>query len=185
LRNCYANLHNALCGNGFRAGMNLALHVGMHTPAFHPPRGRGGFSLPEMLIVLVIMALALAMFVPRLQGVARVSSVQGAMNRLAGDMSLARVRAIRNGVRAQVSIAPNGRSYRVIVDPAGASPDTTTTVDLADEYPGTVLSPAPGTVTFDSRGMLVAGGTTTVTATRETRTASVTISGVGVVYRDF
>lgn len=138
-----------------------------------------------MLIVLVIMGLALAMFIPRLQGVAKVSSVQGAMNRLAGDLSLARVRAIRNGVRARVAIASNGKSYRVIVDPAGASPDTTTVVDLADEYPGTVLSPGGGMVTFDSRGMLVTGGTTTVTATRETRTATVTISGVGVVYRDF
>ena len=140
--------------------------------------------MPEMLVVLVIMAIATAMVVPRLQGVAKVSSVQGALNRYAGDVSLARIRAIRNGTRARVAIATGGTRYYVIVDPTGASPDTIGDVNLAREYPATVLSPV-GNVTFDSRGMLVTGSTTAVTATRESRTARVTISGVGVVYREF
>lgn len=154
----------------------------MHTPAHHPLRGRGGFSLPEMLVVLVIMGIATAMIVPRLQGVAKVSSVQGALNRVAGDLSFARIRAIRNGARAQVVIASDGKSYTTTVNTT--TPETRTT-SLAKDFPATVLSPAGGTVTFDSRGMLVTGSTATITATNQGRSATVSVSGVGIVYRNY
>lgn len=156
----------------------------MHTPAHHPLRGRGGFSLPEMLIVLVIMGIATAMIVPRLQGVAKVSSVQGALNRLASDITFARIRAIRNGARAQLVIASDGKSYTTTVNAGGTGSETRTT-SLAKDFPATVLSPTGATVTFDSRGMLVTGSTPTITATNQGRSATITISGVGVVYRNF
>lgn len=140
--------------------------------------------MPEMLVVLVIMGIATAMIVPRLQGVAKVSSVQGALNRFAGDVSLARMRAIRNGARAQVVIASDGKSYTTTVN-AGNTGSSTRTISLARDYPATTLSPAGGTVTFDSRGMLVTGSTATITATNQGRSATVTVSGVGVVYRNY
>ncbi|HEU4561979.1 MAG TPA: GspH/FimT family pseudopilin [Longimicrobium sp.] len=154
----------------------------MHTPAHHPLRGRGGFSMPEMLVVLVIMGIATAIIVPRLQGVAKVSSVQGALNRVAGDLSFARIRAIRNGARAQVVIASDGKSYTTTVNTT--TPETRTT-RLGKDFPATVLSPAGGTVTFDSRGMLVTGSTATITATNQGRSATVSVSGVGIVYRNY
>lgn len=165
--------------------MNLALAMGMHTTAYHPPRGRGGFSLAEILIVLVIMGIAMAMAVPRLRGMVRTSSIQGALNRVAGDLSYARIRAIRTGARTQVSIASDGKSYTVVEDPAGATPVTRKTVNLKLDYPDLVLSPAPGVVSFDSRGMLRAGGTNVVRATRQQRTDSLRVSGVGMIYRDY
>jgi len=158
----------------------------MHTTAYHPPRGRGGFSLAEILIVLVIMGIAAAMAVPRLQGLVKTSSIQGALNRVAADLSYARIRAIRTGSRAQLAIASDGKSYTVVEDPAGAAPVTRKTVNLSLEYPDLVLSPAPGVVSFDSRGMLRAtGGINVVRATKQGRTDSLRVSGVGMIYRDY
>ncbi|HYH80360.1 MAG TPA: GspH/FimT family pseudopilin [Longimicrobium sp.] len=148
------------------------------------PRGRGGFSLAELLVVLVIMGIAVAMAVPRIQGAVKVSSVQGALNRVAGDLNYARVRAIRSGTRARLTISADGKSYAVVVDP-GAAGGESRTVSLRVDYPDLVLSPTAGAVTFDSRGMLVTGGTNVVRATRQGRTDSLTVSGVGMIYREF
>jgi prepilin-type N-terminal cleavage/methylation domain-containing protein len=157
----------------------------MHTTVYQPPRGRGGFSLAEILIVLVIIGIAAAMAVPRLRGVVRSSSIQGSLNRVAADLSYTRIRAIRTGARAQLSIASDGKSYTVVEDPAG-TPVTRKTVNLKLDYPDLVLSPAPGVVSFDSRGMLrTASGTNVVRATRQGRTDSLRVSGVGMIYRDY
>jgi prepilin-type N-terminal cleavage/methylation domain-containing protein len=156
----------------------------MHTTApHHPSRGRGGFSLPEMLIVLVIIGIAIAMFVPRFQGVTRAASVQSALNRVAADLALTRMRAIRTGAPARLAISSDGKTYRVIVDPTAALPDTYKTVKLSLEYPDLVLSPTSGVVSFNSRGMV--SGNTTLKATRQGRSDSLKVSGVGVIYRDF
>jgi prepilin-type N-terminal cleavage/methylation domain-containing protein len=164
--------------------MNIALPARMHTPALSAPRGRGGYSLAEVLIVLVIMGIAVAMAVPRIQGVVKVSSVQGALNRVATDLNYARIRAIRSGARATVTISSDGKSYVVAVDPGAASTETRT-VSLKADYPDLVLSPVSGVVTFDSRGMLATGGTNVVRATRQGRTDSLTVSGIGMIYREF
>ncbi|HET7460866.1 MAG TPA: GspH/FimT family pseudopilin [Longimicrobium sp.] len=157
----------------------------MHTPARHPSRGRGGFSLAEMLIVLVIFGIAAAMIVPRLRGVVRVSSIQGALNRVANDISYTRIRAIRTGSRAQLVVGATGKTYTVTTDPYGTARKVEKTVNLALDYTDLVLSPANDTITFDSRGMLLSTSSSKVKATRQGQTDSLTISGVGRVYREY
>lgn len=136
-----------------------------------------------MLIVLVIIGIAVAMFVPRFQGVTRTASVQNALNRVAADLALTRMRAIRTGAPTRLSISSDGKTYRVIVDPTAAAPDTFKTVKLGLDYPDLVLSPTSGAVNFNSRGMV--SGNTTLKATRQGRVDSLKVTGVGVVYRDF
>lgn len=157
----------------------------MHTPARLPFRGRGGFTLAEMLIVLVILGIALAMIIPKLSGVVGVSSIQGALNRVATDIAFTRIQAIRNGQRAQLVVGSTGKTYTVVTDPNGANRKVWKTENLALDYPDLVLSPGPATISFDSRGILVSGSTTTISATRQGRTDSLTISLVGRVYRDY
>ena len=143
--------------------------------------------MAEMLVVLVIAAIAAAMAVPRLRGVTRVASVQGALNRVANDIAYTRIRAIRNGQRAQLLIAADGKSYTVTIDPNGGNnAKLDKTVKLSLDYPDLTLAPTSGKISFDSRGILVTpGSATAVSATRQGRTDSVTISLVGRVYREF
>jgi prepilin-type N-terminal cleavage/methylation domain-containing protein len=155
----------------------------MHTHSRAPNRRRGGFTLAEILIVLVIIGIALAMAVPRMQAALHQSSVQGALNNVASDVTLARLRAVRTATRTALVVNAAGTGYVVVVDPAG-TPTTFKTVSFATEYRGLTLSPVSDTVAFDSRGLLVQG-IGTIRATRQGRTDSLTISGVGRVYRGY
>jgi prepilin-type N-terminal cleavage/methylation domain-containing protein len=146
-------------------------------------RHRGGFSLAEMLIVLVIIGIALAMAVPRMQGVLHESALQGSLNQVASDLTLTRLRAVRGASRASLTINAAGTGYTVVVDPTG-TPQTVKTVSFATDPRGLVLSPANTSVTFDSRGLLVTG-TTTIVAARQGRRDSVFVTGVGRVYRGY
>jgi prepilin-type N-terminal cleavage/methylation domain-containing protein len=153
----------------------------MHSRALF--RHRGGFTLAEILIVLVIIGVALTMAVPRMQAALHQSSVQGALNSVASDVTLTRLRAVRNATRAALVVNSAGTGYTVVLDPSG-TPSTFKTVSFATDYRGLTLSPVNDTVTFDSRGLLVQG-TGTIRATRQGRTDSLTISGVGRVYRGY
>jgi prepilin-type N-terminal cleavage/methylation domain-containing protein len=146
-------------------------------------RRRGGFTLAEMLIVVVIIGIALAMAVPRMQGVLHESALQGALNRMASDLTLTRLRAVRSAARTSLTINAAGTGYTVVVDPTG-TPETIKTVSFATDAKGLVFSPANTSITFDSRGLLVTA-TTTIKATRQGRTDSLMVSGVGRIYRGY
>jgi type IV fimbrial biogenesis protein FimT len=169
--------------NVFSRGTNISLPAGMDIHSRASLRHRGGFSLAEVLVVLVIVGIALAMAVPRLEGALHKSALTGALNQTASDLTLARLRAVRQARRASLAINAAGTGYSVIVDPTG-TPDTVKSVSFASDAKGLVLSPASTSVTFDSRGLLVTGNATIVAA-RQGRRDSVFVSGVGRIYRGY
>ncbi|HEU4454643.1 MAG TPA: prepilin-type N-terminal cleavage/methylation domain-containing protein, partial [Longimicrobium sp.] len=79
-------------------------------------RNRRGFSLAELMIVVVIMGISLALVAPRLSGVVRVSAIDGALNQVSGDLQFARLLAIKNGWPVRLSTAADG-TYTIVEDP--------------------------------------------------------------------
>ena len=97
--------------------------------------GRDGFSLPEMMTVLVIMGIMAMMAMPRMEGVLAQIRTKGAASRVAADLAYARQMAARTGRRARLEIEPSpdcpaphtgasGHRYRIIV----AGPDSVAAV---------------------------------------------------------
>lgn len=142
-------------------------------------RSRHGYTLVEILAALTILGILLAIAVPRFSGMLNTNRVEQAIGGLTADLSLARIRAIRENRETVVRI--DGSRYIVYVaNGAGAASDTLKKVRLSDNYNGVTLTPA--TIRFNSRGMLN-GQSTTIVATHGTNTRKLSITGLGRVYR--
>ena len=70
-----------------------------------------GFTLLELIVVLVIVALAIAVALPNAEFSRRGLSLRSAAIDLASAMGTARAQAIRNSRDAFVTIDPNGRRF--------------------------------------------------------------------------
>jgi prepilin-type N-terminal cleavage/methylation domain-containing protein len=147
------------------------------------PRTRRGFTLPEVLLVVVILGIAAAMAGPRLLRWAQVVGQKGAANQLAADLSLARVQAVRQGQTVSLRIQ-SATQYIVTVDDAnGAAVRTLKTMNLAQSYRNATLDPVDGRVAFDSRGMLRPASLASVTVAKGDVRRTLTVSTVGRIYR--
>jgi type IV fimbrial biogenesis protein FimT len=146
---------------------------------------RRGFTLVEMLVVLVLMGIMAAMAGPRLVNWARVVGQRGALNELVADLSLARTQAVRKGQTVSLRVASN-TAYSVTVDDAAGNVVTTLKqVNLTRTYKGARLTRTAGRVSFDSRGMYRTSSTFADLGIRQgTTTKIVRISVVGRIYRD-
>lgn len=75
-----------------------------------PKRSRGGargFTLVELLIVIVLMALMLGFIGPSVQGLLGVSGKRGGVNQLVNALEQTRMAAIENGVPAFLAFPPS------------------------------------------------------------------------------
>jgi prepilin-type N-terminal cleavage/methylation domain-containing protein len=149
-----------------------------------PPHRRRGFTLTELMIVVVLMGLMAAMAGPRMARWVQTIGQRGAFNQLISDLSLARIQAVRQGTTVSLNVI-DANSYDVTVDAFGANPARVLKrVDLDQTYPGTTLDPASGRIAFDSRGTLRASPVSTitqVTLARGSVTKRLTVTGVGKI----
>lgn len=143
---------------------------------------RGGFTLVELLVVLILAALISSMVVPRFFSYARQLSARSAVSQVVADLALARTQAVREG--RTVSLRVTGAStYQVTVDNGATILKTVKTVDVKGAQRAVSISPTTARVIFDSRGMLLPGSSAQLLVNRTGRVDTVSVSAVGRVYR--
>jgi prepilin-type N-terminal cleavage/methylation domain-containing protein len=71
-----------------------------------------GFSLVELAIVLVVMGLLLTFSIPGFRGLSSTYQLRGATENIAGQLRLARAKAIATGVEQPLHI-PNSTTYHI------------------------------------------------------------------------
>jgi prepilin-type N-terminal cleavage/methylation domain-containing protein len=149
-----------------------------------PCRRRGGFTLTELMMVVIIIGLMAAMAGPRMMRWVQTIGQRGAVNQLAGDLAFARIHAVRQGATVSFRI-DDADTYRITVDDAaGAEVRTLRTVNLRQVYRGATLDPVEGRIAFDSRGVLRPDPVSTInqiTLSRGDVRKRVTVMGVGRV----
>lgn len=146
--------------------------------------GRAGFSLTELLIVVVIVGILMAVASPRVRRAWFRSEVIAARNAVANLYTTARLTALQTGRR--VVLKRNGNVVTVeawprLVALGGSTRDTIGgAVDLFARY-GVTLTATPDTVFVDPKGL---GGNSLVWRVDRAEFAdSVRVNNLGIVLR--
>lgn len=117
---------------------------------------RAGFSLVELLIVMVVVTLLTLMSFPKFGALRERSRITTAMQRLEASIAAARSAAIQKGRNAQVIISNNSVMVRVTTNAAGATATVIPAVNYNTEY-GVTFSfgtPADSMLTYSARGLM-------------------------------
>ena len=154
---------------------------------------KGGFTLVEVVLTVVILGIVMAIMAPRFEGtLARIRS-RGALNRVAADLAYTRHLAVRSGSRARLQVEPSpdcptprvgaaGHRYRIIVAPESVA----ALVDLRlDGSPVCLTTNQSAEVVFNSRGLVVGFNNRTMTVRQgDHPPVSLTVSAVGRILRN-
>lgn len=150
----------------------------------HPVRRgrRGGFSLIELLVVLLLMGLVLTLAAPKFTATIRYFTARSATSQVVADLALARTTAVREGRSTSLRILSASR-YQVVVDANGTVADRTVkSVTIDGAARGVSLGTVGTRITFDSRGMRK-DATESITVTQPQRVDVINVTIVGRVYR--
>lgn len=144
------------------------------------PLGRSGYSLTELLVVVMLIGIAASIMAPSFNRAVRSYRADAAEARLSGDLALARMTAVRRGRPASL-VRVSSTQYRVIVERTPVQ--VLKTVFVSQEWPGFTIAASRDTIRFNSRGLVMGGQEATVTVSGPGASGRVTVSPVGRVYR--
>ena len=142
-------------------------------------RDAAGITLPELMIGIVVMSIATAFALTGYEQYRESAATSRAVRVISADVALARSLAIRAREPVSLVARENLRRY-VIRDTSGAlfqRRDFGTGAEI--ELTGIDVATTGDSLTFDSRGVLITGGTPRVDAIRHGRTRSVTFNALG------
>lgn len=142
---------------------------------------RRGFSLIEMVTVILIIGVMAAFFFPRMARELERRNVSSARSAITTIHAKARATAIYRGQR--VILVRNGNQLLVLsAHPVTGAVDTVEQRDLFGAYGVTVTS-TRDTLRFDPRGLGTEGSATTIVITRSGYADSLRITPVGSIVR--
>jgi prepilin-type N-terminal cleavage/methylation domain-containing protein len=114
--------------------------------------GRGGFTMLELLIVIVLMGLLSAMAYPRMSGVRQSAGLRAARVQFVSSLATARAAAVRFARPAQLK--RSGNSIQVLADTGGTGAFVSLGLPVAlDSQFSVTLSATIDSVVFGSRGL--------------------------------
>lgn len=142
-----------------------------------------GFSLIEMLIVIVLISLIVAMGLPRLRSTVEKQNIRSAKALLATLVATARGVAVQRGCAATLNLSVDSAWVTACgVNPPAASVQVGTKKLVGGEF-GVTLAPSAATVTYDPRGLATVFQTVSIRITGPNYQDSVVINQVGKVIR--
>lgn len=141
--------------------------------------GQYGMTLPEVLIGLVVMAVAMAFASSSFAQYRESVAASRAVRIISADVSFARSLAIR--ARAPVSLVARETQRQYVIR------DTTGTLFQRRDFGAGAeieltsidVATTGDSLTFDARGVLIAGGTPQIDVVRGSRTRTVTFNALG------
>jgi prepilin-type N-terminal cleavage/methylation domain-containing protein len=141
-------------------------------------RNHSGYTLAEMIVVLVIFGVVTALSIPRLHGAQSSGSLRSARMQTAVYLAQAQNLAIQRGREAW--FVRSGNIISVSVDSSGTQVVYGRPHDLSKEHGVTIPSTTHDVIKFDSRGFAIGAGTVeTVVLTRDGMRDSVCMSKLG------
>lgn len=145
-----------------------------------------GFTLIEMLLVIVIMGIVLSLAAPKLGRSAGQMAVRNTRNEISAMLSQSRAFAIQNGRRT--NFRQDGGIVLITIEKGvGNKLDTLMLRDLGSEH-GVTLGPAATlTIPFDPRGFAIPDNSDvdrTIAVTRDAFADTVCVIGLGKISTD-
>ena len=140
-----------------------------------------GFTVVELLWVIVIMGLMGAMGIPRIRGALQKQNVKSA--RVAGVAHIvkARAAAVQRGCRATVHVRSTGLIWVTACKTTGPGIDTLGSVDDLKARYGVTMSATRDSIQFDPRGLSLGNQSGTVFVSNAVAADSIVINAVGRV----
>ena len=121
-------------------------------------RNRTGFTIVELLMVIVVMGILLALAMPKLNKVDAQAGTGSAAQAIAAQLATARAAAIATGYKAKLTVS--GSTITIATsDSLGAFTNLGSSIELSD-FGVTVSASPTSSVEFDPRGF--APGVTTM-----------------------
>lgn len=126
-----------------------------------PTRRHAGFTMVEMMIVVLIIAILSAFAVPAMRSMIRIQQVKTASFDIFASLTLARSEAIKRNV--PVTMTPAGGDWGLgwtVTDSNGnvlRTQDAYDTVTARGTRPRTIVIAGPANVVYNSAGRLTAG----------------------------
>ena len=150
----------------------------MQRPRVRVAGPRRGFSLTELLLVVVVIGILLAMTAPRIASALARRSVVGAATGFESLFRRAKATAIQSRLPATITFASGVASVSVVR--AGSSVVVGQNLDFAAQY-GVAAAPSAVTLQIEPTGLVLTGTPFMFIATKGDAADTVRITGYGRV----